>query len=163
MFETVKLGGMFKSAAASSDDVSGVTGGDQSPVDLRCLAFTGRIANWSATHRWWVIATSVMILVLAVLASSTFKVKLLDEGAFAEGESGEAIRLLEERFDDGGASPEQLVFSHPTLDIDDPVYQATVEELIQELRAIPEVSSVVSYYETGDPRLVSADRHVQHR
>ena len=90
MFETVKLGGIFKSAAESSDTGPGVTRGGQPPVDPSSLAFTGRIANWSATHRWWVVATSVMILVLAVLASSTFKVKLLDEGAFAEGESGEA-------------------------------------------------------------------------
>ena len=114
-----------------------------------------------AVYRWWVVAASVMMLVLAVLASSTFKVKLLDDNEFAEGESGEAIRLLDERFDDGGAPTEQLVFRHPSMDVSNPAYRSTVEQLVQELRALPEVASVLSYYETGDPRLVSADRHVQ--
>ena len=123
-------------------------------------SFTGRIANWSARHRWWVVAASVMMLVLAMFVSSTVEVKLLDESEFAEGESGEAVRLLEERFGDGGAPTEQLVFSHPSLDVNDPVYRSTVEELVEVLRATPEVSAVGSYYETEDPRLVSADRHV---
>ena len=35
-----------------------------------------------------------------------------------------------------------------------------MEQLVQQLRALPEVSTVVSYYEVGDPRLVSADRSV---
>ena len=132
----------------------------ESTLETSELAFTGRIASWSARHRWWVVAASVMMLVLAVLASSTFKVKLLDADEIAEGESGEAIRLLDERFGEGGVSSEQLVFSHPSLDVSDPDYRSTVERLVQELRAMPEVSAVVSYYETGDPRLVSADRHV---
>jgi uncharacterized membrane protein YdfJ with MMPL/SSD domain len=132
----------------------------ESTLDTSELAFTGRIANWSARHRWWVVAATAAMLVLAVLASSTFKVKLLDGDDIAEGESGEALRLLNERFGEGGAPSEQLVFSHPSLDVGAPAYRSTVEELIQELRALPEVSAIVSYYETGDPRLVSADRHV---
>jgi uncharacterized membrane protein YdfJ with MMPL/SSD domain len=123
------------------------------------LSFTGRIASWSANHRWWVIATSAIMLILAVLASSTFEVKLLDDNDIAEGESGEAMRLLDERFGESGAPTEQLVFSHPSLDVSDPTYRSTVSDLIQELRDMPEVSSVVSYYDTVDQRLVSADRH----
>ena len=124
------------------------------------LSFTGRIASWSARHRWWVIAASVLVLVMAVFISSTVETKLLDDNELGEGESGKAIRLLDERFDDGAAPTEQLVFSSPSLDVDAPAYRSTVEQLVQELRAMPEVSAVVSYYETGDPRLVSADRRV---
>ena len=134
---------------------------DREPdVDTTTLAFTGRVAYWSARHRWWVVAASVLVLVMAVFVSSTVETKLLDDNEFAEGQSGEAIRLLDERFDDGGAPTEQLVFSHPSLDVDDAVYRSTVEELVQELRVLPEVSAVVSYYEVSDPRLVSADRRV---
>ena len=136
------------------------TRSDERVHDTSRLSFTGRIANWSATHRWWVVAASVMMLVLAVLASSTFDVKLLDDNDMAEGESGEALGLLDETYGEAGAASEQLVFSHPSLDVDDPVYRSAVEQLVQELRALPEVASVVSYYETGDPRLVSADQHV---
>ena len=137
-----------------------VTRSDERVYDTVTLSFTGRIAAWSARHRWWVVAASVMMLVLAVLASSIFDVKLLDDNDIAEGESGKALRLLDERFGEGGAPSEQLVFRHPSLDIDDQAYRSVVEELVQELGAMPEVSTVVSYYEVGDPRLVSADRHV---
>jgi uncharacterized membrane protein YdfJ with MMPL/SSD domain len=133
---------------------------ESTATDTAGLSFTGRIANWSATHRWWVVAATVTMLVLAILASSMFTPKLLDDNAIAEGESGEAMRLLDERFGEGGAPTEQLVFSHPSLDVSDPDYRSAVEELVQELRALPEVSAVVSYYEVDDPRLVSADGHV---
>jgi uncharacterized membrane protein YdfJ with MMPL/SSD domain len=133
---------------------------ESTATDTAGLSFTGRIANWSATHRWWVVGASVTMLVLAVLASSMFTPKLLDDSEIAEGESGEAMRLLDERFGEGGAPTEQLVFSHPSLDVSDPDYRSAVEELIQELKALPEVSTVVSYYEVNDPRLVSADGHV---
>ncbi len=132
-----------------------------SPRDITALSFTGRIAAWSAKHRWWVLAASVLVLVMAIFVSGAVETKLLDESEIGEGESGVAGRLLEERFDEGGAPTEQLVFSHPSLGVDDPVYPSTVQELVQALRALPEVASVVSNYETEDPRLVSADRHVQ--
>ena len=118
----------------------------ESHSDGISLSFTGRIAGWSARHRWWVVAATVLVLVMAVFVSSTVETKLLDDNELGEGESGEAIRLLDERFDDGAAPTEQLVFSNPSLDVDDPVYRSTVQGLVQELRALPEVSAVVSYY-----------------
>ena len=134
--------------------------GQESKSDGISLSFTGRIAGWSARHRWWVIAASVLVLVMAVFISSTVETKMLDDNELGEGESGAAMRLMNERFDDGGAPTEQLVFRHPSLVVDDQAYRATVEELVQELMALPEVASVISYYETGDPQLVSADRRV---
>ena len=133
----------------------------QSAIDTSDLSPTARVARWSAKHRWWVLAATVLVLVMAMFVSGTVETKLLGESEFAEGESGEAIRLVEEQFGDGGAPTEQLVFSHPSLNVDDPAYRSSVEELVQELRALPEVEAVVSYYETGDSRLVSADGHVQ--
>ena len=124
------------------------------------LTPTARVAAWSARHRWWVLAATVLVLVAAMFVSSTIETKLLSDD-LVEGDSGKAFTLLQERFDEGGAATEQLVFSNPSLDVGDPAYRSTVERLVQELRAMPEVSAVVSYYETGDPRLVSADRHVQ--
>ena len=137
-----------------------LTRSDERVQDTVTLSFTGRVAKWSARHRWWVVAVSVMAIAMAVFASNAVDTKLLDDNAIAEGESGEAMRLLDERFGEGGASTEQLVFRHPSLDVSDPAYRSTVEKLVQDLRAMPEVSAVVSYYEVGDPRLVSADRHV---
>ena len=122
---------------------------------------TAKVARWSAKHRWWVLAASVLVLMAAMFVSGTVEAKVRDSDSGMEGESGKAVQLLNERFGEGGAPAEQLVFSHPSLDVGDLVYRSTVEELVHELRAMPEVSAVVTYYETGDPRLVSADQHVQ--
>ena len=129
-------------------------------IDNMKVTPTAKVARWSATHRWWVLAVSVLVLVAAMFVSSTVEVKLLDANELGEGESGLAIRLLDERFDDGGAPTEQLVFSNPSLDVSDQAYRSTVETLFEELMALSEVTAVVSYYQTGDPRLVSVDRHV---
>ena len=61
----------------------------QSAIDISNLSFTGRIAGWSARHRWRVVAASIMVIVLAMFVSGTVETKLLDESEFAEGESGD--------------------------------------------------------------------------
>ena len=55
---------------------------------------------------------------------------------------------------------EQLVFSNTSLDANDAAYRSTVEGLVQQLRALPEVESVTSYYDTQDPNMVSEDGSV---
>ena len=117
------------------------------------LSFTGRIANWSARHRWWVLAASVLVLVLAMFISNTVETKELDyEG---EGESATGFDLVGDRFDLGVTPTEQLVFSNPSLSVGGPVFRSTVGGLVQDLRALPEVESVTSYYDTNDPDMVS--------
>ena len=131
----------------------------QAAVDTSALSFTGKIAAWSARHRWWVVAASVMMLVLAVLASSTFTPNLLDEEN-GEGEAAAGADLVSERFDITSPPTEQLVFSNPSLDTDSPLFRATVDGLVQQLRALPEVESAVSYYDTNAPGMVSDNRRV---
>ena len=72
---TVRLTSTGTGANKGQSDTKTEAAG-RSTVDKSNLSFTGRIANWSARHRWWVVAASVTMLVLAVLASSTFKVKV---------------------------------------------------------------------------------------
>ena len=79
-----------------------LTRSDQRVYDTVTLSFTGRIAAWSARHRWWVVSASVLVLVMALFVSETVETKILDDNEFAVGESGEAIRLLDERFGEGG-------------------------------------------------------------
>ena len=45
--------------------------------------------------------------------------------------------------------------------MDDLAYQQVVATLVEELRALPQVKSVATYYETNDSSTVSEDRHVQ--
>ena len=117
------------------------------------LSFTGRIANWSARHRWWVVAASVLFIVLAMFILNTVETKELDYDG--EGEAVVGSDLIEERFDVTPVPTEQLVFSNPSLDANALAFRATVDGLVQELRALPEVESVVSYYDTTDPGMLS--------
>ena len=127
-----------------------------SNVDTTKLAFTGRVAYWSARHRWWVVAASVLVLVMAMFVSSTVETKELDYDG--EGEAADASDLMNERFDFDTAPTEQLVFSNPSLDADDPAYKQTVDDLVGQLSALPEVASAVSYYDTQAPGMVSEGR-----
>ena len=131
---------------------------NQSTLDTSTLSFTGRIARWSALHRWWVAAATVLVVALAMFVSSTVEVKELEY--VGEGEAARGVELIEARFDFDTAPTEQLVFSNPSLDVGDPAYEQTVTEVIAELRALPEVASVVNFYETRDRSLVSEDGHV---
>ena len=122
------------------------------------LAFTGRIASWSARHRWWVIAGSVLVIVLAMFVLNTVETKTLDYNG--EGESAIGADLINDRFQFNSAPTEQLVFSNPSLDAQDPRFRSTVAGLVKQLRALPEVASVASYYDTGDSAMLSEDGHV---
>ncbi len=130
----------------------------ESTLDTSALSFTGRIANWSARHRWWVVAASVMLLVLAMFVMNTVETKTLDYNG--EGDASVGAKLIDERFQFNPPPTEQLVFNNPSLDSSDPAYRSTVEELVQQLRALPEVASVTSFYDTEAPGMVSEDGHV---
>ena len=118
------------------------------------LSPTARIAAWSARHRWWVVAASIATFVLAMTVLSTVETKLL-ENVGDEGEAGAGFELMEERFEDDSRPTETLVFYNPSLDATAPEYRATVESLVGRLRALPEVESVASYYDTNDESMVS--------
>lgn len=54
---------------------------------------TDRVARWGATHKWWVLASTGLVLVTAMFVPNAVEVKLMDENEFAEGEWDEAVRL----------------------------------------------------------------------
>ena len=122
------------------------------------LSPTARVARWSAIHRWWVVAASVLAVVLSMFVLSSVDTKLL-EGDAGEGESKVGIDLIDERFGtDLTEDPtEQLVFSNPSLDASDPEYRSVVEGLVEQLQGLPGVKSATSYYDTNSPKMVSAD------
>ena len=65
----IKESEMFEALRINrSGEAEHVKEDERSTLDTSTLSFTGRIAAWSARHRWWVVAASVMMLVLAVLA-----------------------------------------------------------------------------------------------
>ena len=124
-------------------------------IDTTVLSFTGVIAAWSARYRWIVVAGAIAVLVAAIFISGSVGMEELDYQG--EGDSAIGADILDDRFDANSRPVEQLLFSNPSLDVNDPAYQSVVDAVIADLRALPEVEEVASYYEIGDAGMVSDD------
>jgi len=121
-------------------------------------AFTGRIAGWSARNRWAVLGGTVVLLVVAFLLSGSLGVETSE--VMGTGDAREGNQLFDDRFDIVEPAAELILFSNPAIDVDDPDFRIPVDDLVADLGALEGVDSVVSYYDTNDESMVSADRHV---
>ena len=145
---------------------TGSSSRSQPPNGSAGLSFTARIAGWSARHRWPVLAASATVIFLAVVAIIAIGTDLRDDDE-GVGESGKAVELMEERFrsepvpdvDRVPRRTERLIFSNPSLQVDDPLFRSTVDTAIKDLRALPGVTLAISYYDTGEPDMLADDRH----
>jgi len=134
--------------------------------------FTGGIAGWARRHRLMVL---VGWLIFALLTVGTCASVGPNEelGEVGKGESAEASRLYGDRFDvEEAALSETVVFSHPTLTVDDNEYRQTVLGLLGDLRELRRLetetigetevvsslrifTSTFSHYDIGLPRDIS--------
>ena len=127
---------------------------------------------WSARHRRAVALGWVLIVVAALGACSVVPVNT-DIEETAPGEAGEAAELFDERFGvEEGEVREVVIFSHPSLTVDDAAYRQTVQGLMEDLRALRVegaeaaggttvlsstriVSEALTHYDIGAPREAS--------
>ncbi|MCH7522219.1 MAG: MMPL family transporter [Chloroflexi bacterium] len=99
-------------------------------------SFTSRIAMWSARHRKAVAIGWVLVVIAALAACSGIGANT-DISQTAPGEAGEAADVFEERFgEEEDIAQEIIVFSHPSLTVDDPAYEDTVTGLLRELEGL---------------------------
>ncbi len=156
---------IFEGSSKQSMARAPTTGTGSVTAISRTLSVTARVAYWSARHRWIVDALSVATFVLALFALVALGTEIRDGGGV--GDSGRADDLLDERFSVPPpaetvvvpARIERIIFSNPSLDVDDPEFQATVDALTGEIRELPLVTFAVSYYDTDDPNMLADDRH----
>jgi len=131
--------------------------------------FTGNIAGWCRRHRRWVILVWIIIAMLFIgTCAGVGPNEDLDEGG--RGESAQAGQIYQDRFDvEEGSLSETIVFSHPTLTVDDEEYKETVMGLLNELQDLRDMEtttvsdtevtssqrvfvSTFSHFHTGMPR-----------
>ncbi len=120
-------------------------------------SFTARMALWSARHRK-AVALGWLVIVIAALGACVTIEADTDIQQSAPGEAGEAFDLFRERFAEEQSPPtEFVVFSHPTLTVDDPAYQETVEGLMAALRRtrIEKTSTAGGTTVTSSTRIVA--------
>jgi RND superfamily putative drug exporter len=126
-------------------------------------SFTGRIAYWSAVHRWVILLAAVLVIVLAVLAIGMMGTETRDEEG-GVGESGKGSELLNERFAAGPAFKstshtrlERVIFSNPSLDANDPLFMEAVASAMQAIGDVPQVLNAISYYDVQDASMLADD------
>ena len=116
-------------------------------ADTHQVSFTGRVAGWSARHRWIILLGAIGLLVISFLLASTIGVKTSE--VIGSGEARHGNKLIEERFDIVAPRAEVILLSNPNLDVTDEAFRSTVEALAEDLRELEGVASVGSYYGHG--------------
>jgi putative drug exporter of the RND superfamily len=123
------------------------------------LSFTGRIATFSFRRKWLVIALWLaMLAVSGVAASGLGRVLTTENKDMSGSDSARARQTLDTRFGDQ-ALVETLVVRSDTATVDDPDFQFVYASLAARLTETDGVRAVQTYQHTGDPHMVSADRH----
>ncbi len=107
----------------------------------------------------------MIIFVLAILSIAKVGTEMQNGGGV--GDSGRADDLLVERFEvdplPGAvvvhARIERIIVSNPSLDVDDPAFQAIVDPLARTIQGFPLVTTVLNYYDDSDTDLRADDRN----
>ena len=126
------------------------------------MSFTERIAVISAKRPW----TTVLVWVVLLIAGGALTMNLGDVltsefGISVKPDSAKADDLLEERLRGERQGQELVLITSENQTVNDPQFKAAAEQIIADLRAKTEtVSSVISYYDTQAPGLVSGDQSV---
>ena len=133
--------------------------------DGRTASFTERLARSSASHPWRTMGVWLAIIIAAVLGVSS----LLGGGLTSEmkqhgrqPDSTIAQRLIEDRITGPQKTTEFVIVRSAAYTAEDAAFKAYVTGLASEIDGLGSgvVEGVATFYQTGDPTLVSEDGHV---
>ena len=122
---------------------------------------TAGIARLCARRPWRTLGLWLLVLVIAGLSATTLSDALTTQSSQLNNpESKRGADLLEQRLRGPQPISETIIVRSEDATVDDPAFQETVDGLVGTLQAVPDLTqSVVSFYTTDNPALVSADRH----
>jgi RND superfamily putative drug exporter len=124
---------------------------------------TGRMAAASARRPWPVLAAWLVVFALGAGLFAGLGASLRESDAPGKSftnapESVVGARLIEHHFPEQGAGRELVVISSESLFASDPAFEQFVRDLDARIRSLEGVvASTSSYYESGDPSLLSAN------
>ena len=120
-----------------------------------------RLARASSRRPWLVVGLwAALFMVAAFLVAGIGDVLTSQEETIVETESDKADRLLEERLRGPEPANEFVIVQSETATVDDSQFEAFAAGLLADIRGLDVVESATSFYESADPRLVSADRRI---
>jgi uncharacterized membrane protein YdfJ with MMPL/SSD domain len=122
--------------------------------------FAARMGRWSASH-WKTAVFGWLAFVVASFAIGTaLGTKYIEDGDNYVGESKKADTLLDAGFPaDDDKMGEIVLIKSDKLNASDPAFRAVIVEVEKTLSTFPEVSEIESPVSSGNPDLISKDRH----
>jgi putative drug exporter of the RND superfamily len=126
--------------------------------------FTERLARTSARHPWRTIAVFMAVLVAGVFSLSSLLESGLTSDMKQHGEQPDgavAEELIADRMTGDHRLTDFVIVRSADLKVDDPQYEAYVGDLAMKIMALGPsvVEGAATYYQTGDPTMVSKDEH----
>ncbi|MEV4532223.1 MMPL family transporter [Asanoa sp. NPDC049518] len=108
----------------------------------------------------WLVLAAAAVLVLVGAAWGTGVFGALTGGGFDDPKS-ESTQFRDRTIAELGSQDIDVLvlYSDPAATVDDPGFRDPVTATLARVRALPEVATVTSFYDTQSPALVSVDRH----
>ena len=117
-----------------------------------------RLGGLMVRLRWWVIGFWVIVLAVSLPFAPRVTSQLKSGFGDIDTESRAALRLMTENL----GIPESsitVVFSSDDLRVSDPRYADDVEQTLAPLLELPQVVRFITFYNTLNANMVSADEH----
>jgi RND superfamily putative drug exporter len=107
-----------------------------------------RLARWSYTHRWRILAIWIVALVGIVFLGSTAGGDYASNFSLPGAESQHALDLLKDRFPSESGGTVDIVFK-ADQGVNDPTVKQAMKGYFGTIKAMPRVADVVDPYEAG--------------
>src|SRR3972149_744002 len=118
----------------------------------------GLLSRIATRHPWKVVAAWVLVMIAAAPFAMRFEDTLSGAGWDVAGsDSQEARQLIERELPQTFPQNLVAVYHSDDLTVDDAGYADAVGASLSRVEADPEVAGVVSYFNTGNRRLVSEE------
>src|SRR6266508_1309615 len=107
-----------------------------------------RLARWSYTHRWRILAVWIVALVGIVFLGSTAGGDYASNFSLPGAESQHALDLLKDRFPSESGGTVDIVFK-ADQGVNDPTVKQAMKGYFGTIKGMPRVADVVDPYEAG--------------
>ena len=122
--------------------------------------FAARMGRWSASHWKTAVFGWLAFVVAAFVIGNAVGTKYLEDGDTNVGQARTADKMIDAGFPTADDEMSEIVLvQSDKLKVDDPRFKAVVADVTKTLDKFPEVSEIESPSTSGNPDLISKDRH----